>query len=676
MKRSALALGLACLAGLAPASAQKRAADPLAGFDRWIDSAMTKAGAVGLAIAVVKNDSVIFAKGFGVKKLGDPAPVTTKTLFAIGSTSKAMTATAVGILVDEGRLGWHDKVADRLPSYQLADPGLTREVTIADLLTHRTGLPGSDDRLWMGSRHSRAEVIRRSRYLAATHGLRTTFDYYNIGFLTAGEIVGTASGSSWDTFLRERLFRPLKMNSTNTSVRSTDSTADVATPHDLRDGKVIPIQYRNIDNIGPAGSVNSTVLDMAQWIRMNLGGGTYEGRQLLTPATHREITTSHMLIGADPAGSAITYGYGWFLSRRDGFNVAEHSGGIDGMVTQLIMVPSEHVGVIVLTNSMGSLVGPAVSHAALDRILGTKGDRMAEVITVETMRSMSQRAEDSLSRARVASSRPALPLEAYAGGYYQPMYGAATISAKDGGLVFAVAGFRDSLPLAHWQFDSFRGRWSDPIFGRATASFRLETTGAAVAGVTVEGLTGEFKRISAATAALACQPTSADLSQLATRASPYDSVDVSLGDAALRICYSRPAMRGRKIFGSEIVPFDSLWRTGANDPAIINVPFPATIAGIAVQPGHYSLYTMPGRDHWMVGINGSTTQAGNDFSAEVLGRELSRQSVRRETTLDPVERFTIRSERTGASNADLILEWETTRVRIPITRTDPPAKKP
>ena len=162
MNRSTVALAALILLGVVPVTAQKRPATPLAGFDRWVDSAMARAGGVGLAIAIVKDDSVVYARGFGVRKLGSPAPVTPKTLFAIGSTTKAMTATAVGMLVDEGRLAWDDKVADRYPGYQLRDPALTREVTIADLLTHRTGLPGTDDRLWMGSRLSRAEVIRRS----------------------------------------------------------------------------------------------------------------------------------------------------------------------------------------------------------------------------------------------------------------------------------------------------------------------------------------------------------------------------------------------------------------------------------------------------------------------------------------------------------------------------------
>lgn len=684
MNQSIRALAAVALLGVAPVVAQKRAAPPLAGFDRWVDSTMAKAGGVGLAIAIVKDDSIVYAKGFGVRKLGDPAPVTPRTLFAIGSTTKAMTATAVGMLVDEGRLGWDDKVADRYPGFQLKDPQLTRDVTIADLLTHRTGLPGSDDRLWMGSVLSRAEVIRRARFLPATHGLRTTFDYFNIGFLTAGEIVGLVSGTSWDGFLRDRIFRPLKMTSSNTSIRATEPTADVATPHDLRDGKVVPIKYRNIDNIGPAGSVNSNVVDMAQWIRFNLGGGRYEGRELLKPATHREIITPHMLLGADPAGAAISYGYGWFLSYRDGFNFVEHSGGIDGMITQLSLVPSEHVGVVVLTNNIGAFVAAGVAHTALDRLLGVKADRAAEILSVDSNRASGRRAEDSLGRARVASSRPSLPLAAFAGRYYQAMYGNATITEKDGRLIFTVGGFLNELPLEPWQFDTFRGLWSDPIFGHATATFRLETTGPAVAGVTVEGLTNEFKRLSPAALALACEPSIANVVALSTRASPYDSADVSVGGQALRVCYSRPAMRGRKVFGTDLVPFDTLWRTGANDPTIIRLPFPATIAGLAVQPGNYSLYTVPGPDQWTVVLNGSTSQGGltrddgqfkNEYTADVRAREVGRRPVMRETFTDPSERFTIRSEQTGPASADLILEWETTRVRIPIVRTDLPAKK-
>ncbi len=670
------ALSIAVLSTSGAAQA-KHPTNPLAGFDRWVDSAMAKGGGVGLAIAIVKDDSIVYAKGFGVRKLGDPAPVTPRTLFAIGSTTKAMTATALGMLVDEGRLTWDDKVADRLPTFRLLDPNLTRELTIADLLTHRTGLPGTDDRLWMGSRYSRAEVIRRVQFLKAAHPVRTQFDYFNIGFLTAGEIVAVVSGTSWDAFIRDRIFRPLRMESSNTSIRDLGETADVATPHDLRAGKVVPIKYRNIDNIGPAGSVNSNVLDMAQWIRFNLSGAKYAGRQLLNPATHRTITTPHMLVGADPTGSPVSYGFGWALGRSEGFNIIEHGGGIDGMITNVTMAPSEHLGVVVLSNNGASNIAGAVGLTALDRYLGIKANRLAGITPLDSVVATNLRLEDSLDGSRAKSSHPSLPLEAYAGSYWEPMYGLATVSVRDGKLVFQPVAFRDELPLGHWQYDTFRGEWADPIFGHANAAFRLEPTGAAIAGVTVEGLTNEFKRVAPGAVALSCEPSTPDLTQLAGRTSPYDSVDIGVGDRAARVCYSRPAMRGRKVFGSELVPFDTLWRTGANDPTIIHLPFAAEIAGIKVGPGKYSLYTVPGPARWIVVVNALTTQGGltrdegqfkNNYTAEVRAKEAGRSPVARESIPDPVERFTIRWDLAGPTNGDLLLEWETTRVRIPIKR--------
>src|SRR6185295_11910011 len=221
------------------------------------------------------------------RKLGDPAPVTPRTLFAVGSTTKAFTTAALGMLVDEGKLSWDDKVTDRLKGFQLYDPAVTREITVRDLVTHRSGL-SRGDRLWMGSNLSRAEVIRRVRFHRPSTSFRTTFGYQNIMFLSAGEIIPALTGKSWDDFLKERIFTPLGMTSTSTTVRALRDQPDVAEPHELRNGAPATVPYRQIDNIGPAGSINSNVLDMAQWIRLHLNGGKVGGQVLLKPETERE----------------------------------------------------------------------------------------------------------------------------------------------------------------------------------------------------------------------------------------------------------------------------------------------------------------------------------------------------------------------------------------------------
>jgi hypothetical protein len=229
------------------------------------------------------------------------------------------------------------------------------------------------------------------------------------------------------------------------------------------------------------------------------------------------------------------------------------------------------------------------------------------------------------------------------------------------------------LPVDHWQYDTFRGLWGDPHFGKSFVTFRV--VNGVVAGFTVEGLEQEFVRRPAAVAALACEPGDADQFRLAHRTSPYDSAAIHLGGREARVCYSRPSVRGRVIFGGPVVPFDTLWRTGANEPTTIHLPFAAEIAGLAVPAGKYSIYTVPGRASWTVVINRETARGGltrdegefkNGYTAEVRAQELGRATVAAEAVADPIEKFTIRSESRGADQADLLLEWEKTRVRIPI----------
>jgi CubicO group peptidase (beta-lactamase class C family) len=671
-----LAISLPVVAG-----AQKPTGrSPLTGIEAWIDTAMVKGHGVGLAVAVVKDDSIVFAKGFGVKKLGDPAPVDPKTIFAVGSTSKAFTAAALGMLVDEGRIGWDDKVTDRLPGFQLYDPAVTREITIRDLLTHRSGL-SRGDRIWLGSNLSRAEVIRRVRFHRPTWSFRTVWGYQNMMYLTAGEVIPAVTGTTWDAFLKDRIFTPLGMSSTSTSTRGLETQADVAQPHEDVDGKITTIPWRNIDNVGPAGSINSNVLDMAQWIRFHLAGGSVGGKQLLRPETHRELLTPQMWIRSAEGletfyGSThfLGYGLGWFLFDRAGRKIIEHSGGIDGMITELILVPEEKLGVIVLSNRSSLLAFPVGQHI-VDQYLGQGNvDRLGSFLASQTQSEARERTvEDSLTRSRAASSRPALAIEAYTGTFDNPMFGPARVALESGKLVVQIQSQRNPLNLEHWQYDTFRGAWGDRHFGKAFVTFRV-VNGTAT-GLTIDGIEQEFVRRAASVAALACEPSDIDQTRLETRRSPYDSAAVRLGSREARVCYSRPSARGRVVFGGEVVPYDTLWRTGANDPTIIHLPFAAEIGGLAVPAGKYSIYTVPGRAGWKVVINRETVRGGltrdegqfkNQYTDEVRAQEVGRGTAASEALTEPVEKFTIRSEMKGPDQADLILEWEKTRVRIPI----------
>src|SRR5262245_40952510 len=303
---------------------------PGAEFEEYVNKAIKDWGVPGVAIAIVKDDHVVFAKGFGVRELNKPAVVDEHTLFAIGSSSKAFTAASIAMLVDEGKLKWEDPATKYLAGFQLFDPYSTRELTVSDLLTHRSGL-SRGDLLWYGSEYDRNEVLRRVRYLKPTWSLRAHFGYQNIMFLAAGQIIPSVTGKNWDDFVRERIFTPLGMKSTNTSIKVLTASNDVATPHSKIEDKVQPVSWRNIDNIAPAGSINSNVVDMAQWVRLQLGGGVYENKRLLSSAVVKEMQTPQTVIrlGGNmerlyPDAHFLSYGMGWFLSDYRGRKIVEH----------------------------------------------------------------------------------------------------------------------------------------------------------------------------------------------------------------------------------------------------------------------------------------------------------------------------------------------------------------
>ena len=265
---------------------------------KQIDEYSAKAGVdwkvPGFAIAIVKDDRVVFAKGYGVLELGKAPAVDENTLFAIASNSKAFTAAALAILVDEGKLKWDDKVTKYLPSFELYDSYVTRELTIRDLLSHRSGLATfGGDLLWYESEYSRDEILRRIRFLKPSSSFRSRFGYQNILFLAAGEVVAKVSGKSWDEFVKERFFGPLAMKRTVTIHADLLTSANVATPHNEVAAKIRAIRYGKVDNIGAAGGIKSSVADMAQWLRLQLGRGTYEGRKLFSSTASREMWTPH-----------------------------------------------------------------------------------------------------------------------------------------------------------------------------------------------------------------------------------------------------------------------------------------------------------------------------------------------------------------------------------------------
>jgi CubicO group peptidase (beta-lactamase class C family) len=457
--------------------------DPLDGLDGYIEAAMKQWEIPGLAIGIVKDDRLVYARGFGVRELGKPEKVTEKTFFAMASQSKAFTATALGLLVSEGKLGWDDPAIKHLPWFQMHDPYVTRELTVRDMLCHRCGLgTWQGDLIWYGSDLSRAEVLGRVRFLVPESSFRSRFGYCNLMFAAAGEIIPAITGVAWDEFLRRRFFEPMGMSRTNTDVRAMERLDDVARPHTLVKGKIVPIAYRVTPGSAPAGAINSCVKDWAQWIRLQINQGTLDGRRIVPARIIDETRTPQTLMGTRVAGARLqfsAYGLGWMLREYEGRLLIAHGGGLDGMFSQTILVPEEKLGVVVLSNYDEQEFYEVLPYHVIDAYLDLEpNDRSGRLLKARKERE--RRAGDEEKDRPRNGTRPSLDPSGYAGVYRHPAMGRATISVKDGKLFIQVErnpGLAGELK--HRQFDTFQVEWADPYFRTSLIPFRLDERGRA-----------------------------------------------------------------------------------------------------------------------------------------------------------------------------------------------------
>ncbi len=363
------------LTSAVPVNAQNGAA--WTSLDRYINSSMKEWKVPGASVAIVRDGVAVYMKGFGVRDIRTNQPVTADTLFDIGSCTKAFTAAAVAMLVDEGKMQWDGKVNAYIPFFHLSDPFADENVTIRDLLTHRTGVPGADLLWYIDPRASREELIRKLAYVQPNSGFRTRFEYQNLMYVAAGYAVGQVAQSTWDEVTKSRLFAPLGMTESDTSAAAAQSSPDHATPHEQSpDGTVKAIPWRNIDSVGPAGSINSSARDMAKWIAFQLGDGTYQGRRLISPDSMREMHSAQMVISLDgeipkvffPDSMQLSYGLGWFVQDYRGHQLIIHAGDIDGFATMVVLIPEIHSGYFAVIN-LGSLYRQVLSYQIADQLL-------------------------------------------------------------------------------------------------------------------------------------------------------------------------------------------------------------------------------------------------------------------------------------------------------------------
>lgn len=502
MKRVLIILICASLA--APVAAQK-APWSQPELDAFVQHVMKEFEVPGLALSVVKDGKAVLAKGYGVRKLGESSAVDSRTLFGIASNTKAFTATALGILVEEGKLKWDARVIDYLPWFQLSDPYVTRELSIRDLLVHRSGLGlGAGDLLWWPpSTYDRKEIARRLRYLPLVTSFRSAYAYDNVLYLIAGEVIEAVSGQRWEDFVSQRILARVGMTTSNVYHSASEGGGNVATTHARVDGRVQVVKPFGSDNTNPAGGINSNAEDMAKWMLMQLDSGRVRASdRLFSPKTTVElwsIVTPRRPENPPPELAPLRanfFGYALGFGVRDyrGFKMVTHTGGLPGYVSRVAMLPEHKLGVSVLTNQESGAAYNAIIHHILDRYLNAPTfDWLRAYKAVEARRRMEVASRDEQSAAsRRADSKPSLPLGQYMGTYRDRWYGDIKIEAEGEKLVIRFTKTPSLVgDLVHWQYDTFVARWWDrELRADAFVTFSLTPSGS-IDGVKMQAVSEE-----------------------------------------------------------------------------------------------------------------------------------------------------------------------------------------
>jgi CubicO group peptidase (beta-lactamase class C family) len=400
-------------------------------LDTYIDREMKRWNIPGMAVAIVKDGKALYMKGFGVREVGKPDKVDENTLFQIASNTKAYTATALCLLDNEKRLSLNDKITKYFPDYKLYDDLATREVTIRDMLCHRIGYETfQSDFLNWASNLDRKALIHNMRNVKPTYSFRSHFGYCNACFLTAGEIIPVVTDTSWDDFLKYRIFQPLKMTRTTTHQKDILDDKNAAKPYTMFNDKLVSLNYDYIDNIGPCGSINSCVKDIANWIMLQLDSGRFEGKQVIPFDVLKMTRASNMVIG--DGGSQLyksthfsTYGLGWFLSDYEGKKIIQHDGGADGFVTNTVFLPEAHFGFTILTNTDANELFAALGRQLVDAELNVPYRNISEIYYnahQEDLKAENAALKTMWDKA-ATNPKPALDLKEYTGKYTNEVYG-------------------------------------------------------------------------------------------------------------------------------------------------------------------------------------------------------------------------------------------------------------
>jgi CubicO group peptidase (beta-lactamase class C family) len=455
--------------------------DALAGFDKIAENALQSLRVPGAAIAILKDDRVVYSKGFGLKDVEKKTPVTPETLFAIGSASKAFTVFGLGKLVDEGKVDWDKPLRTYIPWFRLYEKEDGEQLTPRDMVTHRSGLPRHDLLWYNNPTATREDLVRSLAYLQPSAGLREKWQYNNLMFLTAGYLLETLTGKRWEDAVRTLVFEPLGMKRSNFSVLESQRDNDFALPYGFENKTFKKIPFRDITTVGPAGAINSSATEMSNWVAVHLADGKFKGKELLAPQTVADMHKAHMVMGSAAETRdlmALSYGMGWFTDVYRGHRRVHHGGNIDGFSALVSFLPDDGVGFVVLTNMNGTPYPELLVRSAIDRILGLEtrdwvGDAVKRRDQAEEA---TKKAAEKKNSRKVPGTKPAHPLADYAGIYAHPGYGELTIHFKDGRLEFVYNGI--ATRLDHWHYETFSGgKIVDPTYEDFKLTFRNDVNG-------------------------------------------------------------------------------------------------------------------------------------------------------------------------------------------------------
>ena len=437
----------------------------------------------GLAVAIIKNNEIIFSGGFGVRELGKSGKVDGNTVFAVASNTKAFTGTSIALLESDGKLKLDDKIVKYLPNFSLFDSDITEYITIKDVLTHRIGIGTfhGDFNTW-GTNFSSDELIEKIRYVEPVFEFRNGYGYFNSGYVIAGKIIEEVSGMSWGSFVKENCITPLEMTRTSTSVTELKNFDNVATPHTFDyNYTIVPIPWRNVDNIAPAASINSSVSDMAKWVLLQLNEGKFNGIQLIDRKVILRTHTPFNLISFPSHGTGSlsgrhfrTYGLGWGIADFRGRLYIEHSGGYDGMLSRTAFMPEEKIGVVILTNNDFNQAYTSIMYQVFDALLETEKFDWDSLIYVNTNLYEDRDNWENIMKNKGIVS-PHFRSDLLIGTYSNPSSGELKIFQDDSGLSAKLSSRPDlKMNLDLWHGDTLICIWNDYVMGRCLAPVIIE----------------------------------------------------------------------------------------------------------------------------------------------------------------------------------------------------------